>query len=500
MMRRAGGLITTVVLAVAVMAAAGCAQQTAQRSQAGPIAIAVTEKGFEPEAVTVPAGKPVTLLVTRQTTKTCATTSSRGAISRATTAIRGHRSSRRSKVSLRSSTLSSTKLPALEQHLLIQQCREYGPDDRRNPVPDVEVPDARDERGAERELDVGMHGDTVAEPEHAVGRGVVAAANPAGHGKGNIDDAPDPLHPFNIETAPFGAGADVIKDQLVRAFDKAYTWQFAAACGVRLPAHHIPQTLADGRAAAERMGFPVIVKSRFSHYWTGDEFISSAGTQYARNRVELDAALQACRQGPFWPVIQAYVSGRGKGLFALYDRGTPIAWFAHERLRDVRPSGSGSSLRRAIALEDRLLAPAARLLNVLRWHGPAMVEFRDDERGAPCLIELNGRFWGSLELAIAAGVNFPTLWLQVLQGAPRSTAARGAASPSRPPGRTRQRAEAQDAPERVDRQRPSIPAVPRSDRVLMGPGPGNPYPEVIEAMTRPVLGHLDPEFLARHTV
>jgi len=34
-----------------------------------------------------------------------------------------------------------------------------------------------------------------------------------------------------------------------------------------------------------------------------------------------------------------------------------------------------------------------------------------------------------------------------------------------------------------------------SDRILMGPGPGNPYPEVISAFTRPVLGHLDPEFL-----
>jgi len=30
----------------------------------------------------------------------------------------------------------------------------------------------------------------------------------------------------------------------------------------------------------------------------------------------------------------------------------------------------------------------------------------------------------------------------------------------------------------------------------MGPGPGNPYPEVMEAFSRPVLGHLDPEFLA----
>jgi alanine-glyoxylate transaminase/serine-glyoxylate transaminase/serine-pyruvate transaminase len=38
--------------------------------------------------------------------------------------------------------------------------------------------------------------------------------------------------------------------------------------------------------------------------------------------------------------------------------------------------------------------------------------------------------------------------------------------------------------------------MPLTDRVLMGPGPSNPYPEVSEAMGRPLLGHLDPEFLA----
>ena len=37
--------------------------------------------------------------------------------------------------------------------------------------------------------------------------------------------------------------------------------------------------------------------------------------------------------------------------------------------------------------------------------------------------------------------------------------------------------------------------MPHRERVLMGPGPSNPYPEVVEAFTRPLLGHLDPDFL-----
>jgi len=38
--------------------------------------------------------------------------------------------------------------------------------------------------------------------------------------------------------------------------------------------------------------------------------------------------------------------------------------------------------------------------------------------------------------------------------------------------------------------------MPTSDRILMGPGPSNPYPEVLAAMSRPMLGHLDPDFIA----
>ena len=46
-----------------------------------------------------------------------------------------------------------------------------------------------------------------------------------------------------------------------------------------------------------------------------------------------------------------------------------------------------------------------------------MVEFRDGGTDAPYLIEVNGRFWGSLQLAVSAGVDFPGLWLALLRGA-----------------------------------------------------------------------------------
>ncbi|HET9328086.1 MAG TPA: cupredoxin domain-containing protein [Candidatus Eisenbacteria bacterium] len=65
-------------LSLAALAASGCgssqpARTAAQPSPAGPIAITVTEEGFEPAEVRVAEGAPVTLVVTRKTEKTCAT-------------------------------------------------------------------------------------------------------------------------------------------------------------------------------------------------------------------------------------------------------------------------------------------------------------------------------------------------------------------------------------------------------------------------------------------
>ena len=210
-----------------------------------------------------------------------------------------------------------------------------------------------------------------------------------------------------------GSGPD---DLISGAFDKVRTLEVAEGCGVRVPPQHVPQSLEDGRAAAQTIGYPVVVKPRFSHFWHGGRFTSGEGSRYARDPAELEARMLECRQDTLWPLIQGFVPGQGKGVFALCDHGRPLAWFAHERLRDVRPSGSGSSLRRSVSLDPRLQEPAARLLAALAWHGPAMVEFRDDGTNEPCLLEVNGRFWGSLELAIASGIDFPNLWVRLLRG------------------------------------------------------------------------------------
>src|SRR5258706_3994805 len=75
-----------------------------------------------------------------------------------------------------------------------------------------------------------------------------------------------------------------------------------------------------------------------------------------------------------------------------------------------RPTGARSSLRESIAQPEDMVARARRILESVEWHGVAMVEFKRDARdGAAVLMEINGRFWNSLPLAIASGVDFPFL-------------------------------------------------------------------------------------------
>jgi len=63
----------TLWLPLALLVAAGCAGSPSEHPAAhGSVAIRVTEKGFEPAEVRIAPGKPVTLVITRKTDRTCA--------------------------------------------------------------------------------------------------------------------------------------------------------------------------------------------------------------------------------------------------------------------------------------------------------------------------------------------------------------------------------------------------------------------------------------------
>jgi len=112
------------------------------------------------------------------------------------------------------------------------------------------------------------------------------------------------------------------------------------------------------------------------------------------------------------PIVQERVDGDGWGVSCLYWHGERIASFTHRRLQEKVATGGTSTLR-VSAAHPAMEADAHRLLEGLEWHGLAMLEFKHDPTtGRHAFIEVNPRLWGSIDLSLSAGVNFP--WLLYL--------------------------------------------------------------------------------------
>lgn len=164
---------------------------------------------------------------------------------------------------------------------------------------------------------------------------------------------------------------------------------------------------------ASRLKYPVVIK-----YRAGEELQLPPQRRYAivRKPDEFKQIFTAMHRLQPFPLVQEYITGGGYGVSAIFDKkGQAAAMFAHRRLREYPVSGGPSCLCESY-YDPRLFDYALRLLRALHWEGVAMVEFKQDDRGEYRLMEINPRFWGSLPLAIAAGVDFPYILYQVAQG------------------------------------------------------------------------------------
>jgi predicted ATP-grasp superfamily ATP-dependent carboligase len=198
-------------------------------------------------------------------------------------------------------------------------------------------------------------------------------------------------------------------DVLALAWDKARLLDAGRAAGVPCPPTHAPEDVDAVRALAGRLEYPVVLKPRHSRWLAAGALVQGQVSLVESAAALPGAWLEAHGTVPR-PLIQQRIPGHGLGIFVLADHGRIIARFAHRRLREKPPTGGVSVLRESIAVPDVLRAPAARLVESLAWHGVCMIEFRVDARdGTPYLMEINPRFWGSLQLAIDAGVDFPRL-------------------------------------------------------------------------------------------
>lgn len=187
--------------------------------------------------------------------------------------------------------------------------------------------------------------------------------------------------------------------------DKAKTVELASRLGIPVPETVLVHTAEEALAAAEQLGWPIVLKPQSSKQMRQDKGIDSFKVTYAGNRDGLNAAMKTF-EGRCAVLLQSFCGGTGLGVELLMNDGEPLAAFQHKRLREIPVTGGASAYRESVPLDAKLYDYSVRLLREHRWTGLAMVEFKANASGAK-LMEINGRVWGSLPLAVASGVDFP---------------------------------------------------------------------------------------------
>lgn len=201
-------------------------------------------------------------------------------------------------------------------------------------------------------------------------------------------------------------------EALRNVIDKRLTLKAAERAGLLVPQTWQPEADEDFPAHIAAMPYPLVAK------WAnppeviplleqgGVEWIKA---EYIHDAEALHALLERYRPVGRWPLIQQYCGGVGVGQMLFMADGQASLRFQHRRLHEWPPEGGVSTLCRAEPADRHRaqMALSERLLHALDWSGPAMVEYRyEAAQDRYWLMEVNGRFWGSLPLARHCGAHF----------------------------------------------------------------------------------------------
>jgi predicted ATP-grasp superfamily ATP-dependent carboligase len=177
----------------------------------------------------------------------------------------------------------------------------------------------------------------------------------------------------------------------------------------------VPEVIATGTAAEllrARLHVPCAVKA-------AQPASDPRMTRVIDSRPQLEQLLRSL--GPDTPLlVQRRLAGPQLSLDLVLDRqGEVAARVQHVATRFWPPPAGSTVVARTVAADDELVASAARLLRRAGYWGLAQLEFLPGPHG-PVLIDINPRFYGCLALPLAAGVNLPDVWHQVVRGQPVS--------------------------------------------------------------------------------
>lgn len=201
-------------------------------------------------------------------------------------------------------------------------------------------------------------------------------------------------------------------DRLELVNDKAAVCEIAAQLGIAVPATWAPDAAAVAGALPPDLAYPCILK------WRDPELVAARlealglpmlKSEYAYDADGLAAALRRYAPLGAFPLVQSYARGTGLGQMFVMQGGEARLRFQHRRLHEWPPEGGTSTMCESVSAGENatLLAKSEALLRTIGWEGPAMVEYRYDAASDEAvLMEINGRFWGSLPLAYHAGARF----------------------------------------------------------------------------------------------
>lgn len=200
-------------------------------------------------------------------------------------------------------------------------------------------------------------------------------------------------------------------EKLRFAQNKENVLKLAEKKGIPIPKTYFIQHSSMLNDLKDELPYPVVIKPKNS--------AGAVGVSYPRNPEELMRQYAIIHRRFPYPLIQELIPRHGTGYgasFLMDEKGHVKASFVHKRLREYPVTGGASTLRESVRQDD-VLQMAHTLLKSLDWFGVAMVEFKMDPRdNTPKLMEINPRFWGSLYLAVIAGVNFPYLLYRMSRG------------------------------------------------------------------------------------
>lgn len=194
--------------------------------------------------------------------------------------------------------------------------------------------------------------------------------------------------------------------------DKARLMQLAEFIGVPIPSTVVFSNKEELREHVNSCAYPVVLKPARSRLLLHNA-ITSTSVCIANCPAEALTYINEQRWIEIMPcLVQQYIAGFGAGIFTFYWDGQPVTWFAHKRIREKPPSGGVSVLSESAPVSQVLKDHASKLLGAANWNGLAMVEFKISDDGTAYLMEINGRPWGSIQLAIDSGIDFPWLLYQ----------------------------------------------------------------------------------------